>query len=115
MPDNADLDEILEYLRRFRDERNWGQFHTPKNLALAVSVEAGELLELFQWQAEGQELTDAHRARVADEAADVLIYVLMLFDRLGLEPKQETLRKIQQNEKRFPVAETYGKSGAKDK
>lgn len=102
------VEELLEALRKFRDERDWAQFHTPKDLAVSVSIEAGELLELFQWRSDGHSLEGIDLKGVADEAADVLIYLLLLFDRLGLDPKQEVFAKIAQNARRFPVEETFG-------
>ncbi|HUB45331.1 MAG TPA: nucleotide pyrophosphohydrolase [Acetobacteraceae bacterium] len=106
------MDELLDRLRRFRDERDWSQFHTPKNLAVSISIEAAELLEVFQWS-RGGELEGGHSvAEVADEAADVLIYTLLLFDRIGLDPKAEVLKKIKRNELRFPVAAAYGRPGS---
>lgn len=100
------MDEIVRALRKFRDDRNWGKFHTPKDLAVSVSIEAGELLEIFQWQNSGHELDPADRNRVAGEAADVLLYTLMLFDRLGLDPMEEAMRKIELNGQRYPVEAT---------
>jgi NTP pyrophosphatase (non-canonical NTP hydrolase) len=106
------MDELLDRLRRFRDDRDWAQFHTPKNLAISVSIEAAELLELFQWSLTG-ELECGHTvAEVADEAADVLIYTLMLFDRLGLDPKAEALKKIERNEVRYPADLALGRPGS---
>lgn len=102
------VDELLEALRKFRDERDWAQFHTPKDLAISVSIEAGELLELFQWRRDGHDTGDINVREVADEAADVLIYALLLFDRLDLDPKREVLNKIELNAKRFPVEKSFG-------
>ncbi len=102
------MDELLEALRKFRDERDWAQFHTPKDLAISVSIEAGELLELFQWRRDGHDTGDINVREVADEAADVLIYALLLFDRLDLDPKREVLNKIELNAKRFPVEKSFG-------
>jgi dCTP diphosphatase len=103
------MDEVVRALRKFRDERNWSQFHTPKDLAISVSIEAGELLEIFQWQHNGHDLDGLDRSRVASEAADVLLYTLMLFDRLGLDPVAEALKKIDLNSRRFPVEKTFDK------
>ncbi|MCO7729107.1 nucleotide pyrophosphohydrolase [Brucella intermedia] len=105
------IDEVIRQLRRFRDARDWSQFHTPKDLAISVSIEAGELLELFQWREDGHNTAALNKDLVADEAADVLLYILMLFDRLGLDPVEEALRKIAKNESRFPIGETFGKAG----
>jgi dCTP diphosphatase len=102
------VEELLEALRKFRDERDWAKFHTPKDLAVSVSIEAGELLELFQWRHDGHATDDLDVKHVADEASDVLIYALLLFDRLGLDPKKEVLAKIALNAKRFPVEKSFG-------
>lgn len=102
------MDELLAALRQFRDERDWAQFHTPKDLAVSVSVEAGELLELFQWRHDGHDPTGMDIEQVADEAADVVIYALLLFDRLGIDPRDAVLAKIARNEQRFPVEKSYG-------
>lgn len=102
------VEELLEALRRFRDERDWGQFHTPKDLAVSVSIEAGELLELFQWRHDGHDVEKLDVKSVADEASDVLIYLLLLFDRLGLDPNREVLAKIAHNARRFPVEKSFG-------
>lgn len=106
------MEELLEALRKFRDERDWAQFHTPKDLAVSVSIEAGELLELFQWRHDGHDTAAIDAASVADEASDVLIYALLLFDRLGLDPKREVLAKIALNARRFPVDKSFGVPGA---
>ena len=105
--------EIIESLRRFRDDRGWADFHTPKDLAASISIEAGELLEIFQWDRSGHDTSNLDIAAVADEAADVLLYTLMLFDRLGLDPEIEAKKKISRNEGRFPVEVSYGKPGSK--
>lgn len=102
------MDELLEALRQFRDERDWAKFHTPKDLAVSVSVEAGELLELFQWRHDGHDTAEMDVRHVADEASDVLIYALLLFDRLNLDPKTEVLNKIALNAQRFPVDTSFG-------
>lgn len=104
------MKRVQHLLRKFRDERDWAQFHTPKDLAISVSIEAGELLELFQWGSDGHDISGLDRARIADEAADVLLYTLMLFDRMGLDAEEEALAKIRKNEARFPVELSYGRS-----
>ncbi|EST37369.1 hypothetical protein N566_13460 [Streptomycetaceae bacterium MP113-05] len=96
-------------LAEFADARDWGRFHTPKNLAAALSVEAGELVEIFQWLTpeesvrvmEGRESA----ARVEDEVADVLAYLLQFCEVLGIDATTALAAKIERNEKRFPVAE----------
>jgi NTP pyrophosphatase (non-canonical NTP hydrolase) len=102
------VEELLEALRQFRDERDWAQFHTPKDLAVSVSIEAGELLELFQWRHDGHDPAGMDVDQVADEAADVLIYTLLMFDRLGIDPEQAVLAKIARNAQRFPVDQSFG-------
>jgi NTP pyrophosphatase (non-canonical NTP hydrolase) len=102
------VEDLLEALRKFRDERDWAQFHTPKDLAVSVSIEAGELLELFQWRHDGHDVEGLDVKGVADEASDVLMYLLLLFDRLGLDPKREVLEKIARNARRFPIEESFG-------
>lgn len=101
-------EELLEALRKFRDERDWAQFHTPKDLAVSVSIEAGRLLELFQWRHDGHDLQTLDVESVADEASDVLIYLLLLFDRLGLDPNRDVLAKVADNAWRFPVEKNFG-------
>jgi NTP pyrophosphatase (non-canonical NTP hydrolase) len=105
-----DLAEVREYLRRFASERDWEQFHTPKNLAMALAGEAGELLEVFQWLTPEQStaLTDEQRHAVADEVADVLQYVIRLADVAGIELAREVWRKLRENEARYAVGEVRG-------
>ena len=81
-----DITALQDALRRFASDRDWEQFHSPKNLAMALSVEASELVEIFQWLTEAQSATldDASRAAVAEEIADVQIYLVRLADRLGI-------------------------------
>lgn len=102
------MEELLEALRKFRDERDWAKFHTPKDLAVSISIEAGELLEIFQWRNDGHNVNDLNIERIADEASDVLIYALLLFDRLGLDPRREVLAKIALNAERFPIEKSFG-------
>lgn len=99
-------------MRQFRDARDWAKFHTPKDLAISISIEAGELLELFQWKNDGPEPADLDVQRLGEEASDVLLYTLMLFDRLGLDPVAEALRKIDDNAERYPVHRVYGRPGS---
>lgn len=102
---------MIRALRTFSAERDWAKFHNPKDLAVSVSIEAGELLENFQWRPEGAEISDADRARIADEASDVLIYTLMLMDKLQLDAAQEVLKKLDRNATRFPVEKSFGRPG----
>lgn len=102
------ISELTERLRKFRDERDWGQFHTPKDLAISVSVEASELLEIFQWNPADQVLDKHERRAAEDEIADVFIYLLMLADRLGVDVVAAAHRKVEANELRFPLAKSRG-------
>lgn len=101
-----DVAALQRRLADFAAARNWGPFHTPKNLATALSVEASELLEIFQWltpQESDQVMTDPERAfRVRDEVADVLAYLLQLCEVLGIDALAALDAKIDRNEERFP-------------
>ena len=100
------MKELMEAVRTFRDERDWARFHTPKNLAMALIVEAAELVEHFQWQTpeQSQALDPETRNAVAEEIADVLIYLVNLADVLGIDPLAAAERKLERNRERFPVA-----------
>jgi NTP pyrophosphatase (non-canonical NTP hydrolase) len=106
------LGELRESLRLFAEERDWGQFHTPKNLVMALAGEVGELIEHFQWltPAESAEvMADPAKARaVVDELADVLIYLVRLADVLGVDLLDAAGRKLAENAKRYPVEGARG-------
>jgi dCTP diphosphatase len=106
----TDLDGLRTKLRDFSAARDWGQFHSPKNLAMALSAEAGELLEVFQWLTEDQSahLDDAARDAASDEIADVLLYLVRLADTLGIDPLAEAQRKLAENERKYPVDKARG-------
>lgn len=106
----TDLDGLRTKLREFSAARDWGQFHSPKNLAMALSAEAGELLEVFQWLTEEQSahLDDAARGAASDEIADVLLYLVRLADALGIDPLAEAQRKLAENERKYPVDKARG-------
>ena len=95
--------ETIQALRDFVSERNWSQFHTPENLAKSISIEAGELLECYQWG-------EAKLGEVTDELADVLTYCLLLSDKLGLDVDQIVLDKLKKNSVKYPVEKSWGKS-----
>lgn len=100
------IEELQHRLRAFADERDWHQFHTPKNLAMALSVEAGELLELFQWLTPEQsaQVTDsATGTEVRHELADVLAYVIRLADVLDIDLLEALDEKITLNASKYPV------------
>lgn len=98
------MNEMKEKLRAFNEERDWEQFHSPENLAKSVAIEAGELLECFQWSGE----YDRHK--VADEIADVVMYCIMLADKIDIDIKEEMLRKLSENEAKYPVDLSKGSS-----
>ncbi len=112
MPDDPTLHALTLALRAFTQERDWAQFHAPKNLACALSVEAAELLEHFQWLTEDQSrnLTEAQRAQVGTEAADVLLYLLQLCDQLGIDLAAAAQAKLQANAQKYPAAKARGRS-----
>ncbi|MFI5528667.1 nucleotide pyrophosphohydrolase [Kitasatospora sp. NPDC051853] len=101
------LDELQQRLTDFAAARGWEPFHTPKNLAAALTVEAGELLEIFQWltpeQAETVMAEPERAHRVRDEVADVLAYLLQFCTAVGVDPAAALAAKIERNEVRFPV------------
>jgi len=97
-----------EEIARFVAERDWAQFHTSENLAKSIAIEAGELLECFQWS------PDADPARVQDELADVLTYCLLLADKLGLDPDQIVLDKLAKTREKYPVDKARGSSAKYD-
>ena len=101
------LAEIVAAVARFRDARDWAQFHTPKNLAAAVAIEAAELQERFLWKSDAevdQDLADAaKKAGVADEIADVVMFAMLLSDRLGIDLAEAIAAKLVVNGKKYPV------------
>jgi NTP pyrophosphatase (non-canonical NTP hydrolase) len=109
---STDLDSLRDRLRAFALERDWGQFHSPKNLACALSVEAAELLEHFQWMTEPQSraIADAQREQIALEAADVLLYLIQLADQLGIDLLAAADRKLALNATKYPVVTARGNS-----
>jgi NTP pyrophosphatase (non-canonical NTP hydrolase) len=108
----TDLEDLRERLRAFAAERDWDQFHSPKNLAMALSAEAGELLETFQWLTEEQSRALAPEAHAAasDEIADVLLYLIRLSDQLGIDPIAAANRKLLSNAERYPADKARGNS-----
>ena len=106
----GNLEELRDALRTFADARDWNQFHSPKNLAMALSAEAGELLEVFQWLTEeqSQRLAPESRTAAAEEIADVLLYLIRLADKLGVDPVDAARRKLAKNAEKYPVDKARG-------
>ena len=102
-----DIKSVQKTLREFAQERDWGQFHSPKNLAIALAVEAAELLEPFQWlnEEDSRRLVEnpADYVRVREEVADVMIYLLRLADQLNINLEQAVEEKISKNAEKYPV------------
>ena len=105
------MKQLLELLRAFVHERNWQQFHTPRNLATALMVEAAEVLELFQWDVDHATMeTDSRKALLAEELADVAIYSLMLADRCEIDLNEAICEKIKVNALKYPVDKSFGRA-----
>ena len=104
------MQELIKKIRTFARDRDWEQFHSPKNLAMALSVEVAEVVEHFQWltQEESTRLDPAKLNEIRQEIADVLIYLARLADCLGIDPLQAADEKIQINEKKYPVEKARG-------
>jgi dCTP diphosphatase len=108
----TELEKLREQLRAFAAERDWDQFHSPKNLAMAMSVEAAELLEHFQWLTEEQSrrLPPDALAAVNEEAADILLYLIRISDKLGIDLIAAANKKIALNARKYPADKARGTS-----
>lgn len=100
----SDIQILTDKLLAFRDARDWEQFHNPKDLALAISVEAGELLELFLWK----QPDEAKREKVQEELADILAFALLLAHKYGFDVKEIVLEKMRLNDEKYPVEKAKG-------
>jgi len=98
--------KLLEKIIKFRDDRNWSQFHNPKDLAISISLEAAELLELFQWN-NSKETIENNYQDLQDELADILIYCILMADKLDIDLDEAIEKKIEKNEKKYPVEKSY--------
>jgi dCTP diphosphatase len=112
-----DIDILKKEVKNFSDDRNWEQFHSPKNLSMALIVEAGELVEQFQWMTENESLCldEDKLSNVKDEIADIFIYLLRLSDRLDIDILEAAFQKLKKNEIKYPQDKSYGKSSKYDK
>ena len=99
-----DIEEITQALLKFRNERDWEQFHNPKDLALAINVEAGELLELFLWK----NSENANTEKIKEELADVFAYAFLLAEKYKLDVKEIVLDKISKNGEKYPIEKAKG-------
>lgn len=98
------MKEVTKEILKFNTERDWDQFHSPENLAKSICIESGELLECFQWN------NEYNIEEVKSELADVINYALLLADKLGVDPEQIVLDKMQETAKKYPVEKAKGKS-----
>ena len=116
-PPGDRLEALRGRLRAFVAEREWDQFHNPKNLAMALVAEAGELVEHFQWLTpeQSEQLAPEVRAEVALEIADVLLFLLRLCDRLDIDPIQAAQHKLALNAQKYPVHKARGRAAKYDK
>ncbi len=101
--------ETIDRIRRFTEDRDWDQFHTPANLAKSISIEANELLECYQWS------DDADLAHVREELADVIVYCQNLLDKLGLDVDEIVNSKMAKNEAKYPVEKARGSAAKYDR
>ncbi len=108
------LPELTQALIAFRDERNWAQFHTLRNLIVSLNLEAGELLELTQWKddaaIDATLVEPGFQEALRDECADVLLYLLLIADRAGIDLEQAAFEKLRKNAAKYPVDKSYGSS-----
>lgn len=108
---NDSISELVEKAVKFRDARNWKQFHNPKDLAISISLEAAELLEVFQWSGSDTSVdTEKKNAKVREELADVLIYCALMANDLSLDISDIVMEKLRVNDSKYPVAKAYGRS-----
>lgn len=98
------MEELMKEIKQFNEERDWGQFHSPENLAKSISIEAGELLECFQWN------NDYDKEEVCEELADVFTYCIQMAMKLDVNPKDIILKKLEKTKKKYPVEKAKGVS-----
>lgn len=111
--EKVDLNLIKEKLKKFSRERDWEQFHSPKNLAMALSVEVAELVEIFQWSNDGgiKEIDNPEiRKHIEEEIADIFNYLIKFVDLMEIDLEEVSLKKIKQNEKKYPIDKSIGRS-----
>ena len=112
----AEYEELRRRLRAFVDERDWDAFHTPKDLAMSVAIEAGELLEIFQWRdVQAADLTPDDRRRIGEELADVALYAMLLADKAGIDLLDALSKKLAQNARKYPADKARGRADKYDR
>ena len=108
---NDSIKDLTKKVVEFRDARNWKQFHKPKDMAISISLEAAELLEVFQWSGADTEVdTDIKLAKVKEELADILMYALLMGNDLGLDIPEIISAKLDENNRKYPAEKAYGKA-----
>lgn len=105
----TDIEELTKLINKFREERDWRQFHNPKDLAISLSIEASELLEAFQWKS-SDEAIDKNKPNIQRELADVIVYALMLSDDLKFDVSEIVESKLKENAEKYPVEKSKGSS-----
>lgn len=113
----SEIKNITEKIKRFRDERDWMQFHDPKNMAVSLILEASELLEHFQWKTteEVEKYASQNNAEIKDEIADIALYLFELADNLGISLIGAMEEKLRKNELKYPIEKAKGKHTKYDK
>ena len=109
MEDSDRFKKLVQRIKTFCDERDWSQFHDPKNLAISLNLEAAEVLELFQWSKDNQ-LKPERASKINEEIADVLYWLIMLSNHYDIDLVQALEEKMDQNEQKYPVKKAKGKS-----
>ncbi len=107
---NEDLKRIISRIKKFRDDRDWMQFHDPKNMAISIILEASELLEHFQWKTkkEVEEYIRLHRQQIKEEIADIAMYLFELSDNLEIDLLSAMDKKMEENEQKYPLNKSKG-------
>lgn len=105
-----DIEQVMQLIRSFREERDWMQFHNPKNLAMSIAIEAAEIMEHFQWKTfkEAEKYAQDHKDEIAEEMADVAAYLFELSDNLGIDLIEAMEKKITKNAAKYPVEKAKG-------
>jgi NTP pyrophosphatase (non-canonical NTP hydrolase) len=109
MKTDSDIRALIDAIVKFRDERDWAQFHDPKNMAISLQLEASEVLELFQWTKDNQ-AKDGKTENIADELADVFYWLLLLAEHYGIDLEKALKEKMKKNEAKYPVDKAKGNS-----